>query len=66
MSQFRQIDSHFLASPQITLDDVAAAQALGVKLIVNNRPEGDPTTRRPALPSRPPPMPQGSPMSPFP
>ena len=30
MSQFRQIDSHFLASPQITLDDVAAAQALGV------------------------------------
>lgn len=41
MSQFRQIDSHFLASPQITLDDVAAAQALGVKLIVNNRPEGE-------------------------
>jgi uncharacterized protein (TIGR01244 family) len=41
MSQFRQIDSNFLASPQITVDDVALAQQLGVKLIVNNRPEGE-------------------------
>lgn len=41
MSQFRQVDSQFLASPQITVADVALAQQLGVKLIVNNRPEGE-------------------------
>lgn len=41
MSQFRQIDPRFLASPQITVDDVAEAKALGVTLIVNNRPEGE-------------------------
>ncbi|NKJ42939.1 TIGR01244 family sulfur transferase [Novosphingobium sp. SG720] len=41
MSQFRQVDSQFLASPQITVADVAEAQQLGVKLIVNNRPEGE-------------------------
>lgn len=41
MSQFRQIDSQFLASPQITVADVALAKELGVTLIVNNRPEGE-------------------------
>ena len=41
MSQFRQIDSQFLASPQITVEDVALAKELGVTLIVNNRPEGE-------------------------
>lgn len=41
MSQFRQIDDRFLASPQITVPAVAEAQALGVGLIVNNRPEGE-------------------------
>jgi len=41
MSQFRQIDSQFLASPQITVADVAEAKALGVGLIVNNRPEDE-------------------------
>jgi uncharacterized protein (TIGR01244 family) len=29
------------ASPQIGLDDIAAARELGVSLIVNNRPEGE-------------------------
>lgn len=39
MSDFRKLAETVYASPQITADDVAAAQALGVTLIVNNRPE---------------------------
>lgn len=38
---FRTIDTHFLAAPQISVDDVAAAAAMGVTLIVNNRPDGE-------------------------
>jgi len=38
---FRKLDDKVLASPQITLDDVAEAAAQGVRLIVNNRPEGE-------------------------
>src|SRR5579871_732481 len=38
---FRTLTDQVLASPQITLDDVAAAKAAGVTLIVNNRPEGE-------------------------
>lgn len=41
MSDFRRIDDNLLASPQITVDDVAEARELGVKLIVNNRPEDE-------------------------
>jgi uncharacterized protein (TIGR01244 family) len=38
---FRRLSDQVLASPQITLDDVATAAAQGVTLIVNNRPEGE-------------------------
>jgi len=38
---FRQISDRVWASPQITLDDVAAAAAQGFTLIINNRPEGE-------------------------
>ena len=38
---FRKLSDSVLASPQIDLDDVAAAAAQGVRLIVNNRPEGE-------------------------
>lgn len=38
---FRTIDTHFLAAPQISADDVATAAGMGVKLIVNNRPDGE-------------------------
>ena len=38
---FRKIDDRTYASPQITVDQVAQAKALGVGLIVNNRPEGE-------------------------
>jgi uncharacterized protein (TIGR01244 family) len=38
---FRKLSDRVLASPQITVADVAAAAAQGVTLIVNNRPEGE-------------------------
>lgn len=43
-SMFRPINESISVSPQITLEDVEAARAEGVTLIVNNRPDGeDPT-----------------------
>lgn len=41
MSDFRQLSETFLASPQITVGDVAEAAERGVTLIVNNRPDGE-------------------------
>ena len=41
MSQFRRLSDQVLASPQITPADVAEAADRGVKLIVNNRPDGE-------------------------
>jgi uncharacterized protein (TIGR01244 family) len=41
MSEFREIAPSFWASPQISLADVAEAQARGITLIINNRPEGE-------------------------
>lgn len=41
MSDFRTITDSFLASPQIEVGDIATAQAQGVTLVVNNRPEGE-------------------------
>lgn len=38
---FRQLVDALYVAPQITADDVAAAHALGVGLIINNRPEGE-------------------------
>ncbi len=38
---FRKLNDSISASPQITLDDVAAAAAQGFTAIVNNRPEGE-------------------------
>jgi uncharacterized protein (TIGR01244 family) len=38
---FRKLSDQMLASPQISVGDVAAAAAQGVTLIVNNRPEGE-------------------------
>ncbi len=40
-SMFRSINEKVSVSPQISLDDVAAAKAEGVTLIVNNRPDGE-------------------------
>jgi len=41
MSDFRKLSDTMLASPQISLADIAAAKAAGVTLIVNNRPDGE-------------------------
>jgi uncharacterized protein (TIGR01244 family) len=38
---FRRLSPTVLASPQIDLADVAAAAEQGVKLVINNRPEGE-------------------------
>jgi uncharacterized protein (TIGR01244 family) len=38
---FRKLSDRVLASPQIDVADVVAAAAQGVKMIVNNRPEGE-------------------------
>jgi len=47
MSDFRTLNDTVLASPQITLEDVAIAKAQGVSLIVNNRPEGESADQTP-------------------
>jgi uncharacterized protein (TIGR01244 family) len=41
VSEFRTLSETMLASPQIELDDIAAAKNAGVTLIVNNRPDGE-------------------------
>ena len=38
---FRRLTDYVLASPQISLSDLAEARAQGVGLIINNRPEGE-------------------------
>ncbi|MCC6477624.1 MAG: TIGR01244 family phosphatase, partial [Sphingomonadaceae bacterium] len=38
---FRKLTDNIYASPQIGLAEVAEAARLGVRLIVNNRPEGE-------------------------
>jgi len=41
LPMFRQIDEKTYASPQIEVGDIAEASALGIGLIVNNRPEDE-------------------------
>lgn len=41
MSDFRKLSDTMLASPQIGLADIVEAKAVGVRLIVNNRPDGE-------------------------
>lgn len=38
---FRKLTSDIFVSPQIGVDAVAEARALGVTLVINNRPEGE-------------------------
>tara|TARA_R110000824_G_scaffold3762_8_gene18002 strand:- start:28377 stop:28901 length:525 start_codon:yes stop_codon:yes gene_type:complete len=40
-SMFRKINDNISVSPQISLEDIAAAKAEGVTLIINNRPDGE-------------------------
>lgn len=41
MSGFRKLTENVLVSPQLALEDVAAAAAEGVVMIINNRPDGE-------------------------
>jgi uncharacterized protein (TIGR01244 family) len=41
MSDFRELSENVLASPQLTPADIGRARDEGVRLIVNNRPEGE-------------------------
>ncbi len=38
---FTELADQFWVSPQITPDDVTTAEALGITLIINNRPDGE-------------------------
>ncbi len=40
-TEFILLAPGFWVSPQITADDLAAAKALGVRLVINNRPDGE-------------------------
>ena len=37
----RRVDDNFWISPQIGVEDIEPARALGVRVIVNNRPDGE-------------------------
>jgi len=41
MSRFRKLTENVFVSPQLTLEDVKAAAASGIAVIVNNRPDGE-------------------------
>ncbi|TWJ08481.1 TIGR01244 family sulfur transferase [Altererythrobacter ishigakiensis] len=41
MSDFRELSAEMLASPQIGPADIADAAEQGVRLIINNRPDGE-------------------------
>jgi uncharacterized protein (TIGR01244 family) len=41
MSEFRKLSADVYAAPQISVADIDEAAALGVKLVINNRPEGE-------------------------
>ncbi|MGN3974459.1 TIGR01244 family sulfur transferase [Tsuneonella sp. SYSU-LHT278] len=47
MTEFRKLSDTMYASPQIGVEDVAAARDMGIALIVNNRPEGESTEQVP-------------------
>ena len=38
---FRKLTDTIYVSPQIGLDEIAEAARIGIKLIINNRPEGE-------------------------
>ncbi|WP_421993312.1 TIGR01244 family sulfur transferase [Qipengyuania sp.] len=41
MSEFRKLSDDFYASPQVTPQEISEAAAMGVTLVVNNRPDGE-------------------------
>lgn len=41
MTDFRSLSPHMLVAPQIAAQNLSEAKALGVTLVVNNRPDGE-------------------------
>ena len=41
MADFRKLSDSVWASPQLEIEDIAAAKAAGIGLIINNRPDGE-------------------------
>jgi uncharacterized protein (TIGR01244 family) len=41
MTEFRHVTDQLSVSPQITLEDLTRAAALGFKSVINNRPDGE-------------------------
>ena len=41
MSEFRKLSDDFYASPQVTPREISEAAAMGMALVVNNRPDGE-------------------------
>jgi len=41
MTEFRRVTDQLSVSPQITLDDLPRAAALGFRSVINNRPDGE-------------------------
>ena len=41
MGDFRRVTDEFWVSPQVSVEDVAAARAQGFTRIINNRPDGE-------------------------
>jgi uncharacterized protein (TIGR01244 family) len=39
--RFRQVAEDFWVAPQLTAADFAAARALGIRTVINNRPDGE-------------------------
>ena len=40
-NQFRQVTADFFVAPQLQAADFAAAKAMGIRTIINNRPDGE-------------------------
>lgn len=41
MTEFRRVTDQLSVSPQISLEDLPRAAAMGFKLVINNRPDGE-------------------------
>lgn len=41
MTQFRQLTEDFYVAPQLRAEDFPAAKALGIRTVINNRPDGE-------------------------
>ena len=41
MSEFRKLSDSFYASPQVTPQEISEAAAMGIALVVNNRPDDE-------------------------